>query len=94
MDMTLSFYYYYLFLNELFKKNEQKKFDKKKKQAKQTSNMTAVTSRANQQFAILKRFIWKRLNSLKWLKTYLHHQLTYPLLPSLPCILNSLSRQI
>ena len=37
MDMTLSFYYYYLFLNELFKKNEQKKFDKKKKQAKQTN---------------------------------------------------------
>ena len=37
MDMTLSFYYYYLFLNELFKKNEQKKFDKKKsKQNKQT----------------------------------------------------------
>ena len=37
MDMTLSFYYYYLFLNELFKKNEQRKFDKKKKQAKQTN---------------------------------------------------------
>ena len=38
MDMTLSFYYYYLFLNELFKKNEQKKFDKKKsKQNKQTN---------------------------------------------------------
>ena len=36
MDMTLSFYYCYLFLNELFKKNEQKKFDKKKKEAKQT----------------------------------------------------------
>ena len=37
MDITLSFYYYYLFLNELFKKNEQKKFDKQKKQAKQTN---------------------------------------------------------
>ena len=37
MDMTLSFYYYYLFLNELFKKNERKKFDKKKKPAKQTN---------------------------------------------------------
>ena len=38
MDITLSFYYYYLFLNELFKKNEQKKFDKRKsKQNKQTN---------------------------------------------------------
>ena len=44
MDMTLSFYYYYLFLNELFKKNEQKKFDKKKasKTNKQIQNKTKI----------------------------------------------------
>ena len=34
-----------------------------------SSNMAAVTSCANQQFVMLKRFIWKRSNSLKWLKT-------------------------
>ena len=37
MDIALSFYNYLLLLNELFKRNEQKKFDKKKKQAKQTN---------------------------------------------------------
>ena len=37
MDMALSFYCYLLLLNELFKKNKQKKFSKKKKQTKQTS---------------------------------------------------------
>ena len=37
MDMALSFYYYLLLLNELFKRNKQKEFNKKKKQAKQTN---------------------------------------------------------
>ena len=37
MDMALSLYYYLFLLNELFKRNKQKKFNKKEMQAKQTN---------------------------------------------------------
>ena len=59
MDMTLSFYYYYLFLNELFKKNEQNKFDKKKKQAKQTNKYkTKQKSNGSSRRYILQIQVW------------------------------------
>ena len=57
MDMVLSFYYYLLLLNELFKRNKQKEFNKKKsKQSKQTN--TKQKSRDSSRRYILQIQVW------------------------------------